>query len=855
MNRTLWGRLCCGMLVGVFVCAAPYLSAQEDHPQDNGPRDNGIQSESLYRLLLRADAAELREACRARGLSEEGGLNELSRRLIEHETAVPGEPGEEPPGENRLVLRQARFMRSRESDDENLVLLEGEVVLLHGTRRIQADRVEINTTRRMVTGSGNVRFVEGNSLYLGERFSYQLDPGRGFFLEASTAIDKFVYTGRVIKKIDTGDKYVADSVTLSTCTLDHPHYRIDADRLFYYDQERVLIKGASVYYGQDEVVRLPYLYRNLREKKLKTAFLYRDRSGLIVQNTYQAVDTDARLLVLKGDFYERLGLYAGADFASSYPRGETGLQGSAALSNDVYFYEQVSKNWSPLGPPPAEVYDIDRSLRYRAGLYQKYVLEGSLTNTTELDLQWISDPYYQFDFERRSTGFDLFELLAQQESDYPRMGSGYTMYLNNTLEGERFTASLRNRLRMEPKRNTEVEEFSLPEYYRYRPSTLTAPSLSVVHSADLFPGGSGAFSDLAYTGTGSYANVLYYEQDQVSEQVHSGQAAVSARKDYFAGDLLRFTPDLEVGAEAQSHVDGDGEELADDRRKSYLYGRTTGELRVGPSGAYVLATHDLKYKLAGPDDQYTYHRFRTHDLGLTGFVRVGPLSNEVSTAYDLRPVYDWTSGAYQPVGLDRNRFDPLRNTVTFTPSDRLTLKDVLVYDIAESRASTNQLNFSVSSGEFSVWNNPVTLSWDLDWYHYFVNPTLDTLDSTFRLDVSFRYMSAYFKVLSRNEDLWRYFPSAARDRGLEPINPVVDLVKSFNFFDREDREESNFKLKAISFGVIRDLHDWELKLDYTGSRALSYDGTRYVWDNLFSISIGLREVESVKAHATFTDRQ
>jgi hypothetical protein len=123
------------------------------------------------------------------------------------------------------------------------------------------------------------------------------------------------------------------------------------------------------------------------------------------------------------------------------------------------------------------------------------------------------------------------------------------------------------------------------------------------------------------------------------------------------------------------------------------------------------------------------------------------------------------------------------------------------------------------------------------------------------MDVSFKYMSAYFKVLSRNEELWRYFPSAARERGLEPVNPATDLLKSFNFFDRSDREESNFKLKSISLGLIRDLHDWELQLDYTGTRDLSYDGTRYVWDNIFSISIGLREVESVKAHGTFTDRQ
>ena len=116
-------------------------------------------------------------------------------------------------------------------------------------------------------------------------------------------------------------------------------------------------------------------------------------------------------------------------------------------------------------------------------------------------------------------------------------------------------------------------------------------------------------------------------------------------------------------------------------------------------------------------------------------------------------------------------------------------------------------------------------------------------------------MKTYFKVLSRNENLWRYFPDVAADRGTDPVNPLTDLLKSFNFFNRDDRLASLFKMKRISFGFIRELHDWDLKFDYTGNREISYDGSRYIWDNTYTISISLREVESVDVHTKIKNQR
>jgi hypothetical protein len=147
-----------------------------------------------------------------------------------------------------------------------------------------------------------------------------------------------------------------------------------------------------------------------------------------------------------------------------------------------------------------------------------------------------------------------------------------------------------------------------------------------------------------------------------------------------------------------------------------------------------------------------------------------------------------------------------------------------------------------------------TVDWELDWEHNFVDPLLDVLHSTFEINMAFhQYLTLYFSVYSRNEDVWRYFPSIASYQDVEPVNPIVDLLKSFNFFNVEDRKSTGFKLRSISFGLIRDLHDWQLKFDYTGNREIAADETRYIWNNTFSVSIGLKEVEDVNIHTAFTE--
>lgn len=94
-------------------------------------------------------------------------------------------------------------------------------------------------------------------------------------------------------------------------------------------------------------------------------------------------------------------------------------------------------------------------------------------------------------------------------------------------------------------------------------------------------------------------------------------------------------------------------------------------------------------------------------------------------------------------------------------------------------------------------------------------------DSSMDVTASFsfsvhRFLDLSFQASSRNSSLWRYYPGLFDlPDGLvfEPANPLLDILRSFNFFDRSEREQALFKLKSLSFKAVHKLDDWDLSLD------------------------------------------
>jgi lipopolysaccharide assembly outer membrane protein LptD (OstA) len=866
-HRTIGIRVFVSLPLVICICAVNSAHAggrkngievEADAPPTEEPIDEKTDR-SVYDLVTRGTEDELRLACERRGLLTEGDISTLRIRLMDWErerSLLPFDEKLKAAPESAFVLNHAEFIRYTQAENgDELILLSGNVDVRFGSRSVTADEVRINSNRMLITGSGNVRFVDGESQYRAESFFYDDAEGEAFFFESKTELGPFIYSGNFIRRIPNQDKYTADMITLTTEEIKNLHYFISADKLYYYDGKKALIKNASIHYGQDELLRLPYMYRNIGERRLRTALFFRERSGLVWQNTVLPYRADEKQLILKGDLYERLGFYTGLEYLVS---DHTIVDLSVALGTDVYYYDDVTENWSNWGPPGASDYNINRSFRYRERLYKQFEFGNTYNNVTELNLLLISDPYYEYDYMRRSVGFDVFQFISQAQIDSPTKGSGYSWYLNNFLTVGNFSWYVRNNVRFEPQRNPFQDTASLNDFYKFQLFSITAPQTGVSYTDNLFEEqASPVISDIELSSFADYAYLQFYNPDEtISSRLHQTDAEVGLAKPYQFGNFVRFTPNIITGGTGQAHIDPTMQQTESDNINTLLWGQLINEWRFGPDQLYFDLKHNIRYKFFGPDDNYRYNRFRIHDVTLTGFLQFWHISNEISTAYDLRPEYNWTTGVYDPFVWDQSHFRPLTNTFVFSPSKYAELRDVLNYSIVESRFKTNQFIFGTTSPDVKLGRQSFSVGWDLQWNHNFVNPDVDQLWSIFHADAHFhRYWKVYATSLSVNEDMWLYFPDSARARGREPLNPLVDLLKSFNFFNTDDRKASNFKLKSISFGFVRDLHEWELYFDYTGNRILTTDGRTYQWEQTFTIGLGLKKVESANVYTTVQRRE
>ena len=122
-----------------------------------------------------------------------------------------------------------------------------------------------------------------------------------------------------------------------------------------------------------------------------------------------------------------------------------------------------------------------------------------------------------------------------------------------------------------------------------------------------------------------------------------------------------------------------------------------------------------------------------------------------------------------------------------------------------------------------LWKNRVRLesslsaSWTIDFQQY----TESAMDFAFNLTLSvFEFLDLSFNVTAYNTKSYRYIPEYANALDEPWVNPFLDLLKSFNFANIEDRYSSSFNLKSIGVAAVHHLQDWQLSFEYSGEQVL-----------------------------------
>ena len=168
----------------------------------------------------------------------------------------------------------------------------------------------------------------------------------------------------------------------------------------------------------------------------------------------------------------------------------------------------------------------------------------------------------------------------------------------------------------------------------------------------------------------------------------------------------------------------------------------------------------------------------------------------------------------------------------------------VIYEYNPDRFWKNRLKVSLDI--FSTWTMNLQKYTD----------TAFTFDLNLSLYIA-EFLELSFKSKSVNQTTYRYFSSNSYDIGLPDLNIFTDLIKSFNFFNEEDRKASNFNLELLSFSAIHHLSDWDLNIEYSGEPVLitTNNFTEYQWKSQFSLFVTWKPVPEIKKNIDYIENE
>ena len=223
----------------------------------------------------------------------------------------------------RDSLRIVLAPRDAEGGPGDVVSLFGQVATDYEGSTITAGRVDYEAANqalraRAVDGdtSSVPRFNGEEGAFTGEQFVYNLRTQRGRVTSARTSIQEGYLLGGVIKQQDAHVVFAQDAA-YTTCTLDHPHYALEAGRIKVVDGERVYTGPVRLtLLGIPMPLVLPFGYFPAAEGR---------RSGPLALNYGR--DTNYGL------FLDNIGWYwAISDYLDAQVAGKLGSAGSFLFS-------------------------------------------------------------------------------------------------------------------------------------------------------------------------------------------------------------------------------------------------------------------------------------------------------------------------------------------------------------------------------------------------------------------------------------------------------------------------------------------------------------------------------------------
>ena len=280
-----------------------------------------------------------------------------------------------------------------ETTYENGLATARDNVAIHvGNTDIYADYAQYNPSTHDVVLRGHVRIYREASLYIAESGVYNTETKK---IRAQTArtesVPYFLKGGNVTSISDNG--YLVQGGNFTTNDTARPDFHLHAQKIRYYEDDRVIFQYVTAYIGNVPIFWFPYLYQSLSDTfsfSVTPAYTSTWGPSLLTQVMFPITDYIKGRLRL--DYFGRRGPGIGFDPIIDYGKDKSGQARLKTFYIDDQNPDINQTNIPRVGVPES---------RYRVGLEDRTNFTDDIyatANITKLSDQYVMQDYYPGEF-------------------------------------------------------------------------------------------------------------------------------------------------------------------------------------------------------------------------------------------------------------------------------------------------------------------------------------------------------------------------------------------------------------------------------------------------------------------------
>jgi hypothetical protein len=231
------------------------------------------------------------------------------------------------------------------STDNKEVTATGNIEVIYKGSKLTCNKLKVNMQTKEGLAEGNARLEDAKGgIITGEKIIYDFQNKTGVILNADFRANPYFGKSKKVEKVSDSE-FVAKNGYLTTCSLDHPHYRFAFKKLNMFPGDKMQARQATLYLGSVPVAYLPRFNYSMKEPFMHVQVEPGTRKdwGPYVLNTWRYSISDNVNALLSWDYRRKLGLAEG--FEINYAKSPVGK------GDFKFYYTDEKPDNQPKGAP------------------------------------------------------------------------------------------------------------------------------------------------------------------------------------------------------------------------------------------------------------------------------------------------------------------------------------------------------------------------------------------------------------------------------------------------------------------------------------------------------------------------